>query len=247
VELRPGIHLVASGSGGFDLTDPFDCHAYLVERGGAGVLIDAGIGAAVDDLLQNLEAAGVDPDEVRLLLLTHAHPDHAGAAAAIRERLPSVEVAASPEVARWVASADEEAISLANGKLAGFYPEDFGFEPCPVERELRHGDVVRSGELAFEAIATPGHSAGHLSYRLETETGTSLFCGDLLFWGGRISLVSNWDCSLEDYVKSLVRLRGGEVDSLLPGHHSISLARGQRHIDTALRLIDRGFVPPSIV
>ena len=238
---------MASGSGGFDLTDPFDCHAYLVESGGEGVLVDAGIGAAVDDLLQNLEAAGVAPGGVRLLLLTHAHPDHAGAAAALRERLPSVEVAASPEVARWVASADEEAISVASGKLAGFYPEGFGFEPCPVERELAHGDVVRFGDLAFEAIATPGHSAGHLSYRLETETGSALFCGDLLFWGGRISLVSNWDCSLDAYVKSLERLRGAEVDSLLPGHHSISVARGQRHIDAALRLTDRGFVPPSVV
>jgi hypothetical protein len=44
------IQLVGSGDGGFGLTDPFDCHVYAVDGGGEPALIDAGIGAATQDV-----------------------------------------------------------------------------------------------------------------------------------------------------------------------------------------------------
>src|SRR5919108_4794921 len=122
MELLEGIHLIGSGAGGLGLTDPFDCHVYLIDGGAAAAIVDAGIGHSVDALLANVQDAGVALDRIRYLLLTHAHPDHSGGAAGLKRRLPELSVVASPEVASWVRAADERAMSLETGKKSEFYP-----------------------------------------------------------------------------------------------------------------------------
>jgi glyoxylase-like metal-dependent hydrolase (beta-lactamase superfamily II) len=146
-----------------------------------------------------------------------------------------------------VQEGDEEAMSVEAGKRAEFYPRDFSFEACRVDGELSDGDRVRVGALEVEALETPGHADGHLAFRVPSAAGTALFAGDLVFFGGRISLEHTWDCRLSAYARSFDRLRDAGVDLLLPGHHAVSLRRGQRHIDAANRLWDAGFVPPSVV
>lgn len=247
MRLTPNVHLVASGGGGLAITDEFDCHVYLVESDGEAALIDAGIGAASDRILENVRAAGVDPKAVRHLLLTHAHPDHSGGASGLLERLAWLEVAASPSVARWVRAADENAMSVEMGKRAEFYPADFRFPACQVHRELAEGDVIRVGRLELRVIETPGHSAGHLAFIGRADGATLCFGGDLVFFGGRISLVNNWDCVIQDYAASAGKLGGAGIDALLPGHGTVSLSAGQRHVDAARRRFEQGFVPPSIV
>ena len=247
MRLTAEIHLVASGSGGFDLTDPCDCHVYLVDGGNEAALVDSGIGTGVDAILANVEAAGVRPERIRSLLLTHAHPDHSGGAAALRERLPHLTVMASPEVAGWVRAGDEEAMSLEIGKRSDFYPADFRFAPCPVERELVEGDRVDIGRLALEVVESPGHADGHLSFLASSAGRTSLFGGDLVFFDGQISLENTWDCRIQQYSASMRKLAGARIDALFPGHHFVSLNDGQRHIDAANRLFERGFVPRSVV
>jgi hydroxyacylglutathione hydrolase len=247
VRLTPHVHLVGSGAGGFHLTDAYDCHVYLVDGGGEAALVDAGIGAATDEILANVAEAGVAPDAIRLLVLTHAHPDHAGGAARLRERLPALEVAASPTVAEWVRTADEEAMSVAAGKRADFYPPDYRFSACDVQRELAEGERLAVGSLELEIVETPGHADGHLSFRLDAQDAVTLFGGDLVFFGGQVSLEANWDCRIPAYGASMGKLGGAGVDSLLPGHHFVTLREGQRHIDAANRLFERGFVPKSVV
>ena len=247
MRLTPHVHLVGSGAGGFHLTDEYDCHVYLVDGGDEAALVDAGIGAGTDEILANVAAAGVAPDAVRYLLLPHAHPDHAGGAARLRQALPALEVAASPPVAGWVRAGDEDAMSLEAGKRAEFYPPDYRFAACEVERELADGDRLAAGRLELEVVETPGHSDGHLSFLLHAGDAVALFSGDLVFFGGEISLEATWDCRIPAYAASMGKLRGANVDALLPGHHFVTLRDGQRHIDAANRLFERGFVPKSVV
>jgi glyoxylase-like metal-dependent hydrolase (beta-lactamase superfamily II) len=247
MRLTERIHLVASGSSGMYLTDAYDAHAFLVDGDREAVLIDAGTGRDVDTLLRNVTHAPVDPARISRLLITHAHPDHCGGAAALRRRLPHLRVHASAQVAEWVERADAKAMSLELGLRSEFYPPGYTVEACPVAGALADGQVLDLGGCTVTALATPGHAAGHLAYLVDEGTATTLLSGDLVFWGGTVSLLATWDCDLQTLLASLRRLDGLAVDALLPGHHGLVLRDGQAHLDKANRLIHAGFVPPSIV
>ena len=246
VQLLEDVHLVGSGWSGFGITDPFDCNVYLIDGGDRAVLVDAGIGPRTDDMVAEV-ARVVDLSKVGHLILTHAHPDHSGGAWRWRKTLPDVRIVASHAVARWVRTADERAMSLEMGKRAEFYPPEFRFTRCPVDLEVADGDSIRAGAMELLIVDTPGHAAGHISVVCRSKDRKLLFCGDVVFFGGLISLVNNWDCRIQDYAMSLSKLASLEVDALFPGHHSVDLSRGSRHIDRAHRLFGQGFVPKSLV
>lgn len=243
MQLEERIHLVGSGSYGFDLTDPYDCHIYLVDGGSELALVDVGAGMGAAEVIANVRRAGFDPAAIRHVLCTHAHGDHAGGAARMRAHLPHASFAASRYVAELVRAGDELGTSLGVAKAAGIYPPDYTLEPCPVDGELADGDRVSIGDLVLECIETPGHAGGHLSFLLEREGRRTLFAGDLVFHGGTILLQSIHDCSLEALVSSLRRLRGLAIDALLPGHLAFSLRNGQRHIEAANAVLDRLLIP----
>ena len=73
--------------GGPQLTAPQDAAIYLLSCDGHAALIDAGCGRANDTLVRNIEAAGVKPEAIELLLITHCHFDHTGGARWLRDRL----------------------------------------------------------------------------------------------------------------------------------------------------------------
>ena len=70
--------------GGPQLTAPQDAAIYLICCDGLAALIDAGSGRANDTLLRNIAAAGLKPEDIELLLITHCHFDHTGGARALR-------------------------------------------------------------------------------------------------------------------------------------------------------------------
>lgn len=73
--------------GGPQLTAPQDAAIYLLSCDGHAALIDAGCDRANDTLIRNIEAAGVKPEAIESLLITHCHFDHTGGARALRDRL----------------------------------------------------------------------------------------------------------------------------------------------------------------
>lgn len=247
MQLTDRIHLVGSGSSGLYLTDAYDAHAFLVVGDREAVLIDAGCGRDVDAFMGLIAQTQVDPRRVSRLLLTHAHLDHCGGAAGLRRELPHLRVSASEQVADWVERGDEEAMSFDLGRRAEFYPPDARVEACPVAEVLADGQVLDLGHCAVRVLATPGHAAGHLAYVVDDGASSALLSGDLIFWGGKVSLLAAWDCDVQALLSSVRRLDGLAVDALLPGHHNFALRDGQAHLDKANRLIHAGFVPPSIV
>ncbi|TAK26063.1 MAG: MBL fold metallo-hydrolase [Chloroflexota bacterium] len=246
------VHLVASGRLGFGLTDDHDCHVYAVDGGEEIALIDAGGGRAVEALIENLRGDGLDPRRVRHIFITHAHGDHAAGAGPLRAALAELigiapRVYASAECAPWLRSGDEAATSVHVARLAGIYPLDFEFAPCPVDRALVDGERVGVGDLTLRAIATPGHAAGHLSFLMATSLRICLFGGDALFYGGRVSLQNTWDCSPTDTAATVEHLAELEWDALFPGHLTMSLRDGRRHARSAAAIAARLGMPPPLV
>jgi hydroxyacylglutathione hydrolase len=247
MQLDERVHLVGSGSFGFDLTDAYDCHVYLLDGGSELALVDVGAGMGAAQIVANVERSGFDPARITKLVCTHAHGDHAGGAARMRELLPNASLLLSRYGAEVIRAGDERAASIDVAKSAGIYPADYRLEPCGVELELAEGDTVAVGELVIECIETPGHSSGHLSFLLDRDGRRSLFGGDVVFHGGTVLLQSIHDCSVVELAASLRKLRGLAVDALYPGHLAFSRSGGQRHIERANAVLDTLLVPPQAV
>lgn len=249
MRLTRDVALVGGGNFGFNLSAPLDCHVYLLDGGDELALIDAGIGGphgGTETILTNIREDGLDPDGISTLLLTHYHADHAGGAADFRDRL-GLRVQGSPLAAATVTAGDEEVISLPFAKASGFYPRDYVFRPCPAEGSLQDRQQFRVGRLTVTPFETPGHSAGHVSFLVEGGERTYLIAGDLVFFGGTIILQNIHDCSIRDYSTSVVKMAGLEFDALLPGHLSISLRDGKRHVDVAAAAFGNLMVPRNAV
>jgi glyoxylase-like metal-dependent hydrolase (beta-lactamase superfamily II) len=247
MKLTDCVYVVGSGSSGFSLTHQADCHIYLIDGGSEQALVDAGVGLGDAQILANIQAHGFALGGVRYLFLTHLHADHAGGAAGLREAIPGLQVLTSKAVSDVLRRGDEKAISLDMGKKGGYYEPDYRFRPCPVDIDLVDGQEIKVGELRVKALDTPGHCAGHLSFTMQDAGRTYLFCGDNLFFGGKILLQNIPDCDLQAHLRSIEKLVGLDVDVFLPAHGSISLQDGQRHIDAAMSWLDRCLVPPSFL
>lgn len=245
MQLLDQVHLVGSGRLGFELSNDFDCHIFLLDGGSEAALIDSGVGLETERVLENIRATGLE-SKVTKIILTHAHSDHMGGAGHLRAALDA-QVYAPAESADWIRSADESKVSLELAKRAGYYPEDYHLKPSAVDVELREGETIRVGDLELRVLETPGHCRGHCSYVLQTGTQRVLFGGDLVFFNGAVILQNIPDCSIQDYAASMEKLDGMNINALLSGHWLLPLRSGQKHIDMAIQAFRGLMVPKNLL
>lgn len=246
MQLSERLYLVGSGENGFGLTHRSDCHVYLVDGGSEMALIDSGAGVDDSLLMGRLERLGVDTDRIRHLFITHAHADHAGGAAGLREAL-DVAVTCSPDVATILRAGDEQGASVDIGKAQGTYAPEYEYRATPVDREVVDGERIRVGDIEVEVVATPGHATGHTCYVVHRDGGSDLFTGDTLLFGGRIILQDTWDCDLRAHIESLRHLAQFRFEGFYPGHLTFSVTDGERHLGAAIAALDRGAIPPTLL
>ena len=249
VRLTSDMALVGGGDLGFNLSAPLDCHVYLIDGGDELALVDAGMGGPHGDtegILRNLREDGFDTAKISSLLVTHYHTDHAGGAADLHDRL-GLSVRGTPLAAHTLEVGDEEIISLPFAKAAGFFPADYVFRPCPATGNLLDGESFSVGRLTVTPFDTPGHSAGHVSLLVEGGDRRYLVSGDLVFFGGTIIAQNIPDCSIHEYSASVKRMANLQFDALLPGHLSISLRNGKRHVDLAAAAFGNLMIPRNAI
>ena len=234
MKLTDDVYIVGGGQAGYGLSGILDCHVYLLNGGSELALVDVGLGLQndFDQILENVRADGFDPKQIRKIILTHYHCDHIGAAQEAQKKLDA-EVLASTISAPVLREANEKAVALDVAKAIGFYPDDFVLNPCPVDVELKEGDIFRVGNLALETIETPGHCDGHLSFHMTGGDRNYLLGSDLVFNGGTILLQNIHDCRIPEYYDSVNKVMTYDFDALLPGHFQISLRFGKVHVEKA--------------
>ncbi|MEL7691212.1 subclass B3 metallo-beta-lactamase [Citromicrobium bathyomarinum] len=130
--------------------------AILVIGEDGHVLIDSGVEAAAPLILDNIRAIGIDPRDIRYLLMSHEHFDHVGAHAALVEAT-GAQVIASPEAAKVLASGKVG----ADDPQAAIHP---AMTPVKVDRVVSDGEVLKLGGKEFTAHFTPGHTPGATSW-----------------------------------------------------------------------------------
>lgn len=165
-------------------------------RGPRTIVVDPGLPLQNDPVLRALEARGLSPGDVDLVVLTHAHLDHAGGCAALVAPVAVHELETrSPH---WV---------LTGGLL----------EQLPLRR--LEGDA---GELApgVEWALTPGHCAGHISLAVETGAGRAVLCGDTIGPGreGFDAMQAPDGPEGRELLASWRRIRAWEPDLVVAGH-----------------------------
>ena len=245
IRLTEHVHVVGSGRLGLGITHPLDCHVYVIDGGSEAALVDSGVGIESERLLHEIVAAGIDPERVTTVLLTHAHPDHAGGVAWLAEQLGARIVAAAP-TASALHAGDDRATGLEFGKRAGIYPAELVVRASGID-VVDHGDRIPVGSVTVEVVATPGHSDGHLSFLLHRRDGSDLFTGDAMLFGGQIILQPTEDCVWTAQLDSLRRLAALRHDGLFPGHLGWALHGGDAHARRAVEQLDATGRPPIFV
>ncbi|WP_116998975.1 MBL fold metallo-hydrolase [Desertimonas flava] len=247
MRLLPEVTLVASGWLGCSLSDPHDCHVYLVADpdGGDAYLVDAGCGLGTDATLQAIDRAGVDRRRIGRILLTHGHADHAAGAADLADAL-GAEIWAAPETAAIVETADHAASGLDDAKAAGVYPDEVVFRTHPA---VTIGDGARfdGGGAMVTAHLTPGHSAGHLCFSTELSGRRVLFSGDLVFARGRVAILDTPDTDVEALAASIGLVADLAPDALLAGHGEHVLGSATSHLLAARDAFAGGGTPAGLV
>ena len=241
------VYLVGSGHLGFDLTDPYDCNVYLIDGGTELALIDGGSGMGVPLIQAQITAHGFSLEEVKSLILTHSHGDHGGGAWVWKEAMPHLEVLGTSETRDALTYEGDGGEIMAAAKRHGYYPADYLLHPCKVDKVVRTGDVISVGSVDFKVIQTPGHCDSLMCLVTYLDGKKMLFCGDMVFCGGRISTQAVPDCRPYEYYRSLKRIAQESVDALFPGHYEFSLRDANRHLLAALEYFDRLAIAPSNV
>ena len=190
--------------------------AYLIETGDGLILIDSLYGSWLPVLLNNIRELGFDPADVKYLINTHGHFDHAGGSALFQKVYGS----------RVVMTAEDWQVAQAKPELAAFYM------PTPrVDMVAEDGDTISLGDNTITLYKTPGHTEGVLSLGYTGKDGDDTH--SILTLGG-VGLNFSGIERTETYLDSYRRLQSMQ-DSFsvsLPNHQSMGRVFDRRDLLT---------------
>ncbi|WP_284987885.1 MULTISPECIES: MBL fold metallo-hydrolase [unclassified Arthrobacter] len=184
------------------------------------LVIDAGLGVA--SLQQALpELFANNP----ILVVSHAHLDHAGAAHEFKDRRAHpaesmgqgiVGSLRGPVLAKQLGLdwPDADEYLLAALPFDGYDPDSYAIKPAPITHPLTEGDLIDLGDRQFRVLHLPGHTPGSIC--LFDEASGVLFSGDVLY--DDILLDELHESNIEDYISSMIRLNSLPVHVVHPGH-----------------------------
>lgn len=228
MEIVPRIHRIEGVLG----ERPF-CQYLLVQE--RSLLVDVGVATTPRDvILPYLEAIGLDPAALSLVLLSHADVDHVGGAGAMRAASPGALICAHVADLPWIESHDRlirERYGWYERHRLGYPPEVWAWirgalgSPVPVDIAVVGGEALRLGPtLTVEVVVVPGHSPGHVAL-WEPRSRTAIVVDAVLGRGlrdhaGAIVAPPPYFDAIA-YERTIERLRGLAPARLLTAHYPV--------------------------
>lgn len=190
-----------------------DVTSFLITSPQGHILIDAGFAETVPQIKANVARLGFKLEDIRVLLINHAHYDHCGGAAEIK-KLTGARLFASPPDARVL-----EDGGTSDFRFGGDQPL---FTPVKVDELLKDGQEIRLGDTRLKTHFTFGHTKGATSWTMEaTENGKKY---RVVFASSATTLdyafVNNqkYPQIAEDFARTYATLKAIKADVFLSSH-----------------------------
>lgn len=204
----------------------------VVHLGGRGAVTIVDPGWASEGALERWDAflrgRGLSLSDVRSVVVTHGHPDHAGLAVDLRDAV-GAQLAWSRREQESMVAPQRGVAERARGW--GLPPAELNAVlssmsrapepgvPARADRVLKDGDLVAIGPYEFRALATPGHTPGHLCF--VESTHRLLLSGDhilpTVFPGIGLAPDPGED-PVQDFLVSLDAMSEYDTFDVVPGH-----------------------------
>ncbi len=198
--------------------------AYLIKTSAGAILIDGTLAENAGMIERNIAAAGVRLRDVKLILVTHAHFDHAAGVAALKRATGARVVAGAGDVR-----------ALETGVPPG--ETSYGvirFPKVHVDRGVRDADTVTLGTTTLTARATPGHTPGCTTWTMRIPARPRardvVFPCSVSVAGNRLIGNRAYPGIVADYRRSIALLGTLHADIVLPSHPELAdvIGRGKR-------------------
>ncbi len=191
-----------------------DVTAYLITTPQGHILIDAGFAETVPQIKANVAKLGFKLEDIKILLINHAHYDHCGGLAEIK-KLTNAKLYASPP----------DAPVLEDGGASDFrFGGDaaFSFTPVKVDEILKDGQEIRLGGTRLKTHFTFGHTKGATSWTTEaSENGKKykvVFASSVTTLDYSFINNQKYPNIAEDFAKTYQTLKSIKADVFLSAH-----------------------------
>ncbi len=194
----------------------YDLGCYLITTSEGNILINTGLASSTSQIKKNIEQLGFRFDDIKILLITHAHFDHVGALAEIKKMTGAklmVDVADAPV--------------LADGGLSDYELGKYGrtFAPVKADRLLHDHDTVTLGNMHLVMLHHPGHTKGSCSYLFDVKDDKRSYHVLIanmpsIIIDRKFSEVTNYPNIASDYAYTLSNLKKLRFDIWLASHAS---------------------------
>jgi metallo-beta-lactamase class B len=197
---------------------PSGVSSFLITTPQGNIILDTGFEMTVPRIQASVAQLGFKLSDIKIILNTHAHIDHAGGDA-LMKKLTGAKIM----------MCEAEAALLASGGTNDFTPYSpamMGYPPAQTDRILRDGDTVTLGGTTLTCHLTPGHTKGCLTWTMDaTEAGKVyhvLFFSSTSILPG-VPLVNNpkYPNIAEDLTKTYRKLKALPCDVFLAPHASM--------------------------
>lgn len=189
--------------------------AYLIATPQGHILIDGAMPGSAKDIEASITKLGFASAQVKILVNTHAHFDHAGGLADLKR-----------DTGATLSASAGDKVALETGKYPG--SEDvkaFDFAPVTVDRILKDGDTVSLGGAVLTAHLTPGHSAGCTTWTFpvmidRASRQAMIYCSTSVAANRLVSKTKGpqYPGIVVDYEKSFAKLKTMKADIFLAPH-----------------------------
>ena len=200
-----------------------DVSVFLITSPEGHVLIDGGYPYSPSFVVESIKKLGFDIRDVKAILATEAHIEHAGGLAEL-QALSGASLYASDSTAAGIEAGGERVpgptfLPVRIAATVGLAD----YEPAVVQHRVKDGDTVRVGPLAFTARITSGHTIGCTTWTFTVRDSARTLnvvdaCGLSMIDGTRFAPRENYPGIKADFERSFATLRSLPVDIWVTGH-----------------------------